>query len=144
MLYFQQFCECPRGCCARCRSAGRLVIERREGIMRSERAAHSGPDAPLRPRAVFLFGHTSRLGGTRPRTRFYEERAGKMYNVPVARKVCATCKWWRGKREVNFIGAREPQFITVAGLIPGSKCAAWKVERSATHACNRWVKWERM
>ena len=22
-----------------------------------------------------------------------------MYNVPVARKVCATCKWWRGKRD---------------------------------------------
>lgn len=68
-----------------------------------------------------------------------------MYNVPVARKVCATCKWWRGAREVSFVGARVPQFITVDSTDPrGHNCAAWKVERAAMHHCNRWVQWERM
>ena len=68
-----------------------------------------------------------------------------MYNVPASRKVCATCKWWRAKRELEFAGARTPQFVTVDNIMPaGHKCAAWKVDRGATHACNRWVQWERM
>ena len=68
-----------------------------------------------------------------------------MYNVPVAMKVCATCKWWRGKREVNFVGASEPQYVTVEGvMVRGTKCAAWKVDRAATASCNRWSKWERI
>jgi hypothetical protein len=33
-----------------------------------------------------------------------------MYNIPVARKVCATCKWWRAERELEFSGAREPRY----------------------------------
>lgn len=68
-----------------------------------------------------------------------------MYNVPIAKKVCATCKWWRGNREVNFVGAREPQFVTVDNIAPqGNTCAAWKTDRGATHTCNRWSKWEKM
>lgn len=68
-----------------------------------------------------------------------------MYNVPVARKVCATCKWWRGERELDFVGAREPQYVKVDGISPvGHTCAAWNKDRAATHQCNRWVKWERM
>ena len=68
-----------------------------------------------------------------------------MYNVPVARKVCATCKWWRARRELEFAGAREPRYVVVDNIAPaGHRCAAGKVERSATHAGNRWVKWERM
>ena len=39
-----------------------------------------------------------------------------MYNVPIARKVCATCKWWRGKREISFVGARQPQFVVVDNI----------------------------
>lgn len=68
-----------------------------------------------------------------------------MYNVPVARKVCATCKWWRGKRELKFNGARTPQFVEVDGIMPsGHRCAAWDRDRGATHNCNRWTQWERM
>ena len=68
-----------------------------------------------------------------------------MYNVPVARKVCATCKWWRAPRELEFAGARAPQFVTVDNITPaGHRCAAWKVDRAATHTCNRWTQWERM
>lgn len=68
-----------------------------------------------------------------------------MYNVPVARKVCATCKWWRGNRELSFAGARAPQFVTVKSAAPrGNGCVAWKVDRGAMHQCNRWAQWERM
>ena len=68
-----------------------------------------------------------------------------MYNVPVARKVCATCKWWRVQRELEFSGAREPRYVVVDNITPaGHPCAAWKTDRSATHICNRWAKWERM
>ena len=68
-----------------------------------------------------------------------------MYNVPASRKVCATCKWWRGKRELDFVGARTPQFVKVDNIMPaGHMCSAWKVDRGATHNCNRWVQWERM
>ena len=68
-----------------------------------------------------------------------------MYNVPVARKVCATCKWWRGKREIAFVGARQPQFVVVDNIAPaGHTCHAWNAERGATHQCNRWTQWERM
>lgn len=68
-----------------------------------------------------------------------------MYNVPISKKVCATCKWWRANREVNFVGAREPQFVTVDDISPrGKTCAAWKTERAATHTCNRWARWEKM
>ena len=68
-----------------------------------------------------------------------------MYNVPVARKVCATCKWWRGKREISFVGARQPQFVVVDNINPaGHVCRAWNVDRGATHQCNRWTQWERM
>ena len=68
-----------------------------------------------------------------------------MYNVPITRKVCATCKWWRGRREVNFVGAREPKYVTVDGIMPrDNNCTAWRVERGATHTCNRWTKWERI
>ena len=68
-----------------------------------------------------------------------------MYNVPVARKVCATCKWWRVQRELEFSGAREPRYVVVDNIAPaGHACAAWKTDRSATATCNRWAKWERM
>ena len=68
-----------------------------------------------------------------------------MYNVPAARKVCATCKWWRGRRELDFAGARAPQFVRVENIrAEGNRCSAWKVERSSTHSCNRWTQWERM
>ncbi len=68
-----------------------------------------------------------------------------MYNVPANRKVCATCKWWRAKRELSFAGARTPQFVVVDNIVPrGHTCAAWRVERGATHQCNRWTQWERM
>ena len=68
-----------------------------------------------------------------------------MYNVPIARKVCATCKWWRGKREISFVGARQPQFVVVDNISPaGHTCRAWNVDCGATHQCNRWTKWERM
>ena len=68
-----------------------------------------------------------------------------MYNVPIARKVCATCKWWRAERELEFAGAREPRYVVVDGLAPsGHPCAAWNTDRSATATCNRWSKWERM
>ena len=67
-----------------------------------------------------------------------------MYNVPVARKVCATCKWWRGKRELKFIGGRL-QAVEVDNISPkGHTCRAWNQERGATHQCNRWIQWERM
>ena len=68
-----------------------------------------------------------------------------MYNVQIARKVCATCKWWRADRELEFSGAREPRYVVVDGIAPGGHpCAAWNTDRSATATCNRWVKWERM
>jgi len=68
-----------------------------------------------------------------------------MYRVPVDKKVCATCKWWRGKRELAFVGAREPKFIEVEGIMPkGCLCQAWRVERSSMHHCDRWSQWERM
>ena len=57
------FASVRKGAPARCRSAGRLVIERGEGIMRSESAIVIRSYRFLRPRAVFLFRHTSRLGG---------------------------------------------------------------------------------
>ena len=67
-----------------------------------------------------------------------------MYNVPTAKKVCAACKWWRGDRELEFAGAREPKFVVVDNIMPqGHRCAAWNTDRGATHACNRWAKWER-
>lgn len=68
-----------------------------------------------------------------------------MYNAPIDKKWCATCKWWRGKREVNFVGARTPQYVTCENnWFKGNRCAAWKVERSPSSSCNRWVKWERI
>lgn len=68
-----------------------------------------------------------------------------MYNVQIGRKVCATCKWWRGSREISFAGARMPQYVQVDNIVPaGHTCVAWRVERGATHACNRWSKWEKM
>lgn len=67
-----------------------------------------------------------------------------MYNVPVARKVCATCKWWRGGRKLKFIGGNLCA-IEVDGIMPkGHLCRAWNLERGATHTCNRWTQWERM
>ena len=49
-----------------------------------------------------------------------------MYNVSVARKVCATCKWWRAERELEFSGAREPRYVVVDNIAPsGHPCAAW-------------------
>ena len=119
--------------------------------MRSESATVNGRSF-LRPRAVFLFRHTSRLGGNAVRGRFLLMKhpriqvkgSDRMYNVPVARKVCATCKWWRGKRELKFVGG-SLQFVEVDGIMPqGHTCRAWNVERGATNQCNRWVKWEKM
>ena len=67
-----------------------------------------------------------------------------MYNVPVSRKVCATCKWWRGSRELKFIGGRL-QTVEVDNINPkGNACRAWNQERGATHQCNRWTLWERL
>ena len=37
-----------------------------------------------------------------------------MYNVPVARKVCATCKWWRGKRELKWLFVHDCGWISAA------------------------------
>ena len=39
--------------------------------MRSESAAHRGPNRFCVPVLLFLFRHTSRLGGTWPGTQFY-------------------------------------------------------------------------
>ena len=35
-----------------------------------------------------------------------------MYKIPIARKKCATCRWWSGRRKLVFVGAN-PQFISV-------------------------------
>ena len=53
----------------------------------------------------------------------------------MARKVCATCKWWRAERELEFSGAHEPRYV-VDNIAPaGRPCAVWEMERSATHTC---------
>ena len=33
-----------------------------------------------------------------------------MYQIPIAHKKCATCRWWSGRRKLVFVGAN-PQFI---------------------------------
>lgn len=67
-----------------------------------------------------------------------------MYNVPIARNVCATCKWWHGGRKVTFAG-RNPAYVTVDGITPrGHGCTAWGKEMGATHTCFRYARWEKL
>ena len=94
------------------------------------------PPCPFRPRTVFSFQayqspRRKRSAGTfllLKRPRIQVKGSDRMYNVPVARKVCATCKWWRGKRELKFVGG-SLQFVEVDGIMPqGHTCRAWNVE----------------
>ena len=38
-----------------------------------------------------------------------------MYQIPIAHKKCATCRWWSGRRKLVFVGAN-PQFISVEAM----------------------------
>ena len=29
-----------------------------------------------------------------------------MYQIPIAHKNCATCRWWSGRRKLIFVGAK--------------------------------------
>lgn len=60
---FNSFAMPRMGLSAECRSAGRLVIERGEGITWSRERNHTLIASFCVPVLCFLFGHTSRLGG---------------------------------------------------------------------------------
>lgn len=68
-----------------------------------------------------------------------------MTYVPERWNVCATCKWWRGRRQVKFIAAGAPPQVVVDGIMPGgSTCVVWNRDRSAMGRCDHWLKWERL
>ena len=68
-----------------------------------------------------------------------------MYNVPIDKKWCATCKWWHGKRKVNFVGAAAPIYVTCENnWFKGNRCSAWETDRAASHSCMRWTRWEKL
>ena len=67
-----------------------------------------------------------------------------MISMPLRMASSFIGKWWRGKRELKFIGGRL-QAVEVDNISPkGHTCRAWNQERGATHQCNRWTQWERM
>ena len=48
-----------------------------------------------------------------------------MYQIPIAHKKCATCRWWSGLRKLVFVGAN-PQFISVDAMSDMKNCRAWE------------------
>ena len=132
MLYFEQFCKCPKGCSCK------MPIRRKTTL--PVLCFSSGIPVASAEHGAGTFCHWVMAFVLALEKRWSD----RMYNVPVARKVCATCKWWRGKRELKFIGGRL-QAVEVDNITPkGHTCRAWNQERGATHQCNRWTQWERM
>lgn len=53
-----------------------------------------------------------------------------MTYVPERWNVCATCKWWRGRRQVKFIAAGAPPQVVVDGIMPGGSADEYKEFRT--------------
>lgn len=54
-----------------------------------------------------------------------------MYQLPIAHKNCATCRWWSGRRKLIFVGAN-PQLISVEPI------------SDLPRICFHCIKWEKL
>ena len=66
------------------------------------------------------------------------------FDIPIAHRKCATCRWWSGARELVFIG-RDPKFVRVPAMVAMAPCGAWPSKKSSSAmTCMRWSRWERL
>ncbi|MCQ2352465.1 MAG: hypothetical protein MJ033_03185 [Victivallaceae bacterium] len=54
------------------------------------------------------------------------------------RTMCATCQYWHGPREVQFLSCT-PTRVRYNNV--SAPCAAWKSNRNGACTCNRYKRW---
>ncbi len=54
------------------------------------------------------------------------------------RVMCATCQYWHGPRELQFISCASPR-VRYNNI--SAHCTAWNANRSGAFSCNRYKRW---
>jgi len=59
-------------------------------------------------------------------------------SIEASKRICATCQYWQGEREVKFITA---QYVRVNYHTGQAYCAAFKQNKGSGFYCNRYKRW---
>ncbi len=59
----------------------------------------------------------------------------------ISDKLCATCSYWSGAREIQFVNLKPHYIKTASGL---QSCLAQNVKKTAGSTCLKWRMWEKI
>ncbi|MBQ3033065.1 MAG: hypothetical protein IJD28_01685 [Deferribacterales bacterium] len=65
-----------------------------------------------------------------------------MPRVASKAKCCATCRWWKGERNIIFESFTSSVPRNVEYSPAQSECAAIRQKTIGSRVCSKWTKWE--